>query len=283
MNRRILPTLLLLALTASPAGAGNEGPKILLDTMVREQFYDVRGSDADEIFRSIARRGLGNQPGLSASGLTESRTSFRVSASVGEDGCRLEEVELNVEITVTLPRHAHVFSLDETTRTLWEAYAAQVEFHEYRHVEIEYRGIEEIEAAIASQMGEIPGKGIDPCSRAVRTVIEEASPRTRRRHEAFHESEARDLKKRRRALHDDVAIIDRELDRLRGEIRRLDGLWKKIGQLQQRAARSGDLQEFERLAAEVERLVEARHIAVAEAEILLGEREGIAQRLSWVR
>jgi predicted secreted Zn-dependent protease len=283
MKRRILPTLLLLALTASPARAGNEGPKILLDTAVREQFYDVRGSDADEIFRSIARRGLGNQPGLSASGLTESRTSFRVSATVGEDGCRLEEVELDVEITVTLPRHAHLFSLDPTTRTLWEAYAAQVEFHEYRHVEIEYRGIEEIEAAIASQMGEIPGKGIDHCSRAVRQKIRETAPRTRRRHEAFHESEARDLKKRRRALLDEVAVIDRELDGLRAAVRRLDEQWKSNARAQQRAARNGDLQEFERLAAEVEGLVEARHIAIAESEILLGEREGIGQRLSWVR
>lgn len=300
---RIFGLALLLG-APGPARAGEEAPPGLrVETDVQERFYDVRGAGADEVFASIRRRGLGDTPGRAASGLTRSELSYRVKTSTTPEACRITDLTLRADVVVTLPRHAAAATLDRSTRTLWEAYEAQVEFHEYRHVEIEFRGLEELEARLRR---EVLGLDQPPagCTGSLDRAIAEQTATTRRRHEEFHVEESRAV---REAQADLVAQIERLDEGLAGAREQIESRNARLGDLAAErdarvrslrvlAERWGDLlpesigERASESASTVARLDEEIRALAAEQDALAagyderaGERRNLVDRLAWTR
>jgi len=304
-----IPSIRLLLLLALVVGAfftaaRASPPPVQIDTDVREQYYDVTGTNADEIFASISRQRLGGEAGLSASGLTESELSFTLSTTTNADSCRLEGVTLRAQVTVTLPKHAHPRALDVGTLRQWEAYEALVEFHEYRHVEIEFQGVEELRKRLERESIRAPGASAAACNAYVERAIQEQSALTRKRHAAFHAEESALVRRAQADLLRDMNWLDTELGRTKGEIDRLEreltareaeranharvltGLTERFGN----ALPPAEYTRAEELAAAINLLAEemneianARNSLVDEYNAGLDDRRKLADRLAWTR
>lgn len=218
---RALLFLVAFLVAPSPAQAADP-PTIHVETEVDERYYDVFGADADQVFASIERRGLGGRAGLSASGLTESEIAFTLTTTTTPTSCRLDAVTLRIEVTVTLPRHGRPRDLDPDTLRNWQAYEAQVEFHEYRHVEIEFRGVQEIQERLAREPVQRSSGSAEACTAFVRRAIDEQNATTRRRHEAFHAEEKSTVLAAQAAIVSQIELADAELALQKAEITRLE-------------------------------------------------------------
>ncbi len=295
-----LATIALLSATPTRASP----PSVQIETDVQERSYGVYGTDAEEIFGSIQRQRLGAEAGLAASGLTEAELSFSLSTSTNAASCRLSSVTLRATVTVTLPQHERPRSLDTQTRRQWDAYEALVEFHEYRHVEIEFQGVQELQAKLEQGSIEAAGASAEACNALVERAIEAQAAVTRRRHEAFHKTESAAVREAQSALRSEIEDVDARLRREKTELARLaaeieaveaerEGGARALEALTQRFGQVLPPPEFERaqeLAAAIEfstedlnELVVTRNDLVAVYNARIEARAHLAERLSWTR
>lgn len=294
----------LLATSSFEALAAPTAPTVHLETDVREQYYDVYGTSADAVFASIQRQGLGGKAGLAASGLTRSELSTSLSTITTDTSCRLVEVRLRAEVVVTLPKHASPGHLDEDTRRQWEAYETLVEFHEYRHVEIEFQGVQELEARLSRETVPSADTSAGACQAFVERAVEEQARVTQRRHEAFHEKESVAVREAQTALLREIDDVDATLSHERDVIERLEAdLAAHRAEHAEYAHAVDDLiaryghelppPEFARveemnrvievLAEEMNRLAARLNRRAARYNARLAERGDLEARLSWTR
>ena len=189
----LLPMLGLLLSDPTASASATSEPRqdqiVEASSTSRDHFYDVRGDTADAVFSSIGKKGLGNTPGRAASGLTESKLSYSLESTYGGNKpCRILSLQLRLDIVVTLPRHASPNTLSANARRNWEIYATAVEAHEYRHVEIELRGLEELSTRLHRSIreGRITAPGKSACANYVDELLSQQRTLTRSRHEEFH-------------------------------------------------------------------------------------------------
>ncbi len=270
----VLLLLLILACTTT-AGAAD----VHRASTVRDQYFDVSGASADTVFASIARKKLGPEPGRGASGLTES--SFRYSLEMEApdlEVCRVTSLVLNLDIVVTLPRHRAPHSLSADDKRNWEIYATAVELHEYRHVEIALRGLEEVAARIERGLtaGRIQGSGKKSCKKYINQLLAEQRETTKRRHADFHREDSRVVRGLRRNAREAIDKLDAELAKLTAAIDALDTVIA-AAQTDQLHAPAGEL------LAEIHAAIEARNGLLPEHRTLVADRNRRAKDLAWIR
>lgn len=148
--------------TGSGAGAGApatlELPGITLT--LEEETYTVTGTTVAEIGQSLRRLSpyLGNR---SVRGIHTYRIRWRYSLRPAEEACHVEDVEVVLSSTVTLPRWRRsggAFELEE----LWTAYLQDIRDHEDRHRSLA------VQAALTIQH-DLNGLEAPTCSAELRT------------------------------------------------------------------------------------------------------------------
>ena len=210
--RRQASTGLLLVLAVSGVAVAAGTPSVRATTDLTNQYYVVHGTTAKEMFASIRRQRLGEAIGRSASGLTKATLSSSAQiASSGSDFCRVESVELELTLEVTLPRHAAIDSLDPATRRQWRFYAETVREHEAEHVEIEKLGLREVQEMLERVLaaGELAAASND-CGHLVEEVLAHQRTVTSQRHDVFHRDEAGLVDSWRREARTEIAVVDEE-------------------------------------------------------------------------
>ena len=108
-------------------------------------YYNVPGTTVEEINEQIAIRGPQNGHAI---GTTETRMTPKVRTLRQDGECRIESVQVVLELKVTLPRWMELDRADRRTRTGFAALATHVEVHEQRHVEISQEYAVKIEEAL---------------------------------------------------------------------------------------------------------------------------------------
>lgn len=301
--------LALLGLVLPAWFASAEEPPLVVgrESGVEDQFYAVRGQTADEVFRSIEARKLGDVPGRGASGLTESRLEYTMeTATQAGSPCRVTALDLRLTIDVTLPRHEAIGSLDDDTRRNWEIYATAVELHEYRHVEIELRGLDEVAARLERVLGgdRIRGSEMRACRARVDEILRSQRATTRRRHDDFHREDARSVRGLQREGQKKLHAVEDKMETLRATARELEALIEALQEerrlgLEERNvlveewggrlpephyARAQALGETANLlGSRIRETRDERNTLVTEFEILREEHARRAEDLSWIR
>lgn len=295
-------TALLLVLAVSRVAVAAEAASVRVTTELSNQHYLVHGTTAKEMFASIRRRGLGDAIGRSASGLTKATLSSSTQvASSGSDFCRVESVDLELVLEVTLPRHAAIDSLDPTTREQWRSYAETVREHEAEHVEIEKLGLREVQELLGQVLtaGELTAAS-DDCGDLVEEVLAHQRTVTTRRHDAFHRDEARLVDAWRREARVEIEGVDEELAGLVDDIASFDEAIEGIRA--ERAAVELDLSAIvtksggpayseakvlkaasRRLHDEINGYIEERNALVAEHRAVAETRRRLVRELMWIR
>lgn len=298
--------VLLLGLVVSGVAVATETPRVRATTDVINRHYLVHGTTAKEMFASIRRRRLGAQIGRSASGLTEAMLSSSAQiVSSGSDSCRVDSVELELALEVTLPRHAAIDSLDPATRQQWRSYAETVRAHEAEHVEIEKLGLQEVRELLGQLLaaGELRAAS-DDCGRLVEEVLAHQRTVTRGRHDAFHRDEARLVDAWRREARAEIEAVDEELAGRAADIASFDQAIERARaeQVAVEQERSTLVTEFggrmpasayaeakvleaasRTLLGEIDGYAEERNALVAEHRALAETHRRLVRELMWIR
>lgn len=108
-------------------------------------YYNVPGTTVEQINQQIAIRGP--QDGH-AIGTTETRMTPKVRTQRRDGECKIESVDVVLELKVTLPRWADIDKADSQTRSGYAGLSRHVEEHEQIHVEISQKYAKKIESAL---------------------------------------------------------------------------------------------------------------------------------------
>lgn len=296
----LLPMLGLLLSDPTASASATSEPRqdqiVEASSTSRDHFYDVRGDTADAVFSSIGKKGLGNTPGRAASGLTESKLSYSLESTYGGNKpCRILSLQLRLDIVVTLPRHASPNTLSANARRNWEIYATAVEAHEYRHVEIELRGLEELSTRLHRSIreGRITAPGKSACANYVDELLSQQRTLTRSRHEEFHRESAREVRDLQAEARRRLEAFDDETRQDRGTLAEFDQLIRtvrieyenEVAELQQLTY--GQRAEAQAAAAmlveELNAAIAQRNALVESIEERLVARNALVEDLLWIR
>lgn len=252
----VLPALLLAAcggtegsstptptatVAASPVAADVPPADIQVLTSLETVYYEVFGLTTDEIFDDIELYGPQDDQGQQGSGLASIVWSYKWTGDHYPDGsCAIQSLTIRADLVMEIPRHAHEELLAPGILANWLEYAAGVEVHEQRHVDIYLLGTE----AMAEEMRRI---GVKPDCDALQDRIESVWDGERARidglQDAFHAEEDVRLLARRAPLESQIDSNRAQLQSLLAEVTRLDG---------ELAALRGNIQEMDRQMGTIE-------------------------------
>lgn len=119
----------------SRRGSDPAAPLSDLDISVQEVYYDVIGSTADEMARSIREQRPRRGDGWT---VAQTEWSARVEVRQSQElyGCRIERARINLFFVVTLPRWRPGTAVPEELRRQWDDFLAAVVAHEEKHKQI---------------------------------------------------------------------------------------------------------------------------------------------------
>ena len=128
MNRSLL-CVLVLALSATPAGAAN-----LVKTY---SYFSVGGRTLDDIENQLSKNGPQvKSTGSRHPGATQMAFTTRISYAQTADSCRIADAEVTVKVKVILPQWRRPRKAEPDVRLFWDTLSADIKRHEERHVEI---------------------------------------------------------------------------------------------------------------------------------------------------
>ena len=221
----LLTTLFVVACGGSnhPVPAVADAPpdpeRIQLKTTVSRQFYAVRGITTDAIFDYIGQYGPSDDKGQRGSGLTTSRWSYVWKGALNRSACGIDSITINLDLVVTLPQHAEPNALPAAIKTSWDQFAAGVNDHEQRHVDIYLDGAKGMKAQIAA----ITTKpSCDDLEKEIATVWSGQQTQIDAQQQLFHASEDARLQLKRAPLQVQIDANRSRLTALTRDLRALD-------------------------------------------------------------
>jgi predicted secreted Zn-dependent protease len=210
---------LISGTSVSSAASEIDSPRIDLKTTLSTTYYQVEGTNTEDIFASIEANGPTDTVGQVGSGLTSVAWVYAWSGPPPPGECSIVELTITADITVELPVHVDETSLSPDLLANWHAYVEGVAEHEQRHVDIYLQGAEQIKAALA-ELG--PEANCDALELRIDAVWKEQQAQIDSLQESFHADEAEALAARRGPLEVEIAANRARLDTLRSQIYELD-------------------------------------------------------------
>lgn len=136
------------SLTGSEAPGGLTLSKPVY-TVIDVETYDVAGTTEREVLESL--RALGpTSHGRDFFGLTETEMSYRYWKVPTEEGCKLEQIRLDLHVVVTLPKWEPPRGTPYELKRDWGRFEAALRRHEDGHREIAEWSAREVYHAIRS-------------------------------------------------------------------------------------------------------------------------------------
>jgi predicted secreted Zn-dependent protease len=193
--------------------------RVHMETTVATVFYEVQGTTTEAIFSYIEQNGPTDGEGQRGSGLTSVIWGYEWQGGQAGKDCAIRSMTIRADMTVTLPRHASLELLAESTRRNWSRYAEGVAVHEQTHVDIYKDGARSVQRL----MQELPAQSTcDELERRIGLVWAQEQARINQEQAQFHIDEASRLDRERQPL---AARIDQnrtELASLERQIGALD-------------------------------------------------------------
>ncbi|PZC46636.1 MAG: putative secreted Zn-dependent protease [Chloroflexi bacterium] len=214
-----LPTSPLSQSTMEPtATLAASGVVVNISTSFETVYYTVNGQTTEEIFDSVRTNGPEAEvaDGHFAAGLTENAVSFQYAFQDGPGYCQIESVNISLDLTVTLPRHAAESSLSAIQSGHWRDFEARIAVHEQRHVDIHLQRI----AIFKTHVESLPVRAAD-CNTLENTLTlawRDEKVINDQAQDAFHQEEALESEAVRTPLLNQISQHLAERDRLQVEI-----------------------------------------------------------------
>ena len=132
--------------TAEGGGTAPTAPTVRADLDVRR--YTVAGRTAAEVHRSMGDGGP-TLDGTTYFGMTASEIGVRFRAVEADGGCRLDAVEVDLDLTMTLPAWEPAGPTDYALRRDWARFESALRRHEDGHRDRAVAGAQAVADALA--------------------------------------------------------------------------------------------------------------------------------------
>ena len=128
-------------------GAAESGAPVF--TVIDVNTYEVRGTTEQEVLASMRASGPKSN-GADFFGLTETQFAYRYWKNETDDGCTLDQIRVDLGVTITLPRWDAPRDAPYELRRDWTRFESALRRHEDGHREIAEWGGREIYHVLAN-------------------------------------------------------------------------------------------------------------------------------------
>jgi predicted secreted Zn-dependent protease len=97
------------------------------------EYFDVRGASSRELDAQIAAKGPVGENGRRSDGYTRWHIDWRFDMNSDGTGCTAQNIVVNLDIRMTLPRWERPRSADPALVERWDRYLAALRLHEDGH------------------------------------------------------------------------------------------------------------------------------------------------------
>jgi len=169
--------------TSAPTPAAAPGPTAAdalgrLSIASHEQYYDIEGSSAGALREAIHR--LGPRDGSEArDALTVWTLDWTYGEAPGADGCGLRNLQVTLNVDITLPHWAPAAGTPTRLIASWRNYLQHVKLHEAGHRAIAERNARDLVAALAPLRAATCPAVSEAASRMAERVVAEGRARNR--------------------------------------------------------------------------------------------------------
>jgi predicted secreted Zn-dependent protease len=102
----------------------------------RVEYFDLQGSTARELRADLSRVGPVGETGIRGDGYTEYRIAWRFSMTLKDDTCRAQDVEVDLDVVMKLPRWQPPAGASAELHDTWKRFSADLREHEDGHLRI---------------------------------------------------------------------------------------------------------------------------------------------------
>jgi predicted secreted Zn-dependent protease len=134
----------------TPTHVSQQTADVELISTLSVTYYSVFGNNTEELVAYMNENGPMTADGERAVGLATAKPKRDWRARMEGQDCMVGSMTITVEVSLMLPRLDSSARLNPATLRNWQTFAAGVEAHEQRHVDIYLQGFEEMRAGMAS-------------------------------------------------------------------------------------------------------------------------------------
>jgi predicted secreted Zn-dependent protease len=99
----------------------------------RIEYFDIRGTTARELRADLKRLGPVGETGIRGDGYTEYRIAWRFSMTLKDGVCRAHDAEVDLDVTMQLPRWDPPASVSTQLARTWDRFSEVLREHEDGH------------------------------------------------------------------------------------------------------------------------------------------------------
>lgn len=162
---------------SAPAPAPAPASRIAIAS--REQYYDIDGSSAGALRDQIQRLGPKDESGKALDALTVWELEWTYHEVGDATGCALRDVQVTLNVTVTLPRWKPPPTAPARLSDSWRTYLEHVKVHETGHRTIAQRYARELFTALSGLRAATCAELDGVVSRRAEEIVAEGRARNR--------------------------------------------------------------------------------------------------------
>jgi predicted secreted Zn-dependent protease len=117
----------------------------------RIEYFDVRGATARELRADLSRVGPVGETGIRGDGYTEYRIAWRFSMTSKDGVCRAQDVEVDLDVRMMLPRWNPPPGVDADLIATWDRFSDVLREHEDGHHRIAIAAAKEVRRKLRSR------------------------------------------------------------------------------------------------------------------------------------
>jgi predicted secreted Zn-dependent protease len=161
-----------------PPGAGGQERPDGLHVSASIDYYDVEGETLAEVVRRMNAMRLEGPEAPLSQGLTRYHILPEWRPVVGGGRCRTEDVEVHVDVTITLPRWSGASSRPADEQARWRRIASAIRTHEFEHRDLTIDAAEDLLVTTKS----LEARGCGTLRRVVESTLSVAAGKLREAH-----------------------------------------------------------------------------------------------------
>jgi predicted secreted Zn-dependent protease len=168
------------AVAPAPAAARTAAaPGARMSIVGHEQYYDIDGASAGALRDQIHRLGPRDGSGQAGDALTVWNIESTYVVAPSADGCALRNIQVTLELTLTLPRWTPPSTAAPRLLESWRTYLQHLKLHEAGHRAIAEQNARALAAALAGLRAPTCQDLTDSASRTAERILADGRAKNR--------------------------------------------------------------------------------------------------------
>ena len=168
-----------VAPTPAAANAAGAAAGTRMSIVGHEQYYDIDGASAGALRDQIHRLGPRDGSGQAGDALTVWNIESNYVVAPSADGCALRNIQVTLDLTLTLPRWTPPSAAAPRLLESWRSYLQHLKLHEAGHRAIAEQNARALAAALTGLRAPTCQELTDSASRTAERILADGRARNR--------------------------------------------------------------------------------------------------------